>query len=183
MELPMPVKSSLISFGSKPQSDQDMDGQSQSREPGVISSGEVAEPPASIPKDVHQAQLNKSLQAAFRLIAAQEIGGVTTKLTSDTEWSGVYVSKQCNAGLAVAGFISGEVTLGDASLFFLEPTGRAEKCTVRADAVLITGNFSGVINAKKLEIAGGATVDGKIYYEEVAIHPGAKVKAEHHMPE
>lgn len=194
MTLPVPVNPTqamgggVISFGSKSTTDA-VDQEARHPQGGAQQRSHISQPvQVALVRETGQHEASQPHDhnvngTDFRLITTQELGRITTKLTSDTEFSGVYTSKLSNAGLLVAGLIAGEVTLAEGSVFHLERTGRADMCTVRADAVLIAGGFSGTIYAKKLEIAVGAVVDGAIHYEEIAIHPGAKVKADHHMPE
>ncbi|MEQ6436293.1 polymer-forming cytoskeletal protein [Comamonas sp. w2-DMI] len=173
---PVTPPSTVFHFGARP------GAQSDAAETQL--GGQNAEPSAMRGQTVQDVPLvQRCSELSFRLITERELACVTTRLTSETDFNGVYTSKQSNAGLLVSGIISGEVALAAGSLFHLDCTGRAEMCTVKADAVLIAGNFKGVIFAKKLEIAGGAVVEGKIHYEEIAIQHGAKVRAEHHMPE
>lgn len=116
-----------------------------------------------------------------KIVMAEDIAKVTTKLNKETEFQGDYKSTRANVGISIAGSIGGTVTLAEGSVFILEECGVAQKCRVEAETVLIEGHFSGEVVAAKIEITSSAKVEGRICYEEICIHRGSTVQAEHAM--
>ena len=164
-------------------------------QPVKIKIGGIGEPPSSQPQAVApgsssveqiiseqpKAQVQVEKHQNYRLVAASELGRISTKLARETEFNGDYRTTKPNVGLSVAGSVSATFILSEGSVFFLEQEGVAKNSKIEASVVLLEGQFSGEIKADKLEIMPGAIVEGKLCYKELSIHRGASINAEHSM--
>lgn len=115
----------------------------------------------------------------MRLVEESELDNASTHIAADTEFKGDYISRRAGSGVSVSGAMSGKVSLGPDSIFFLMDGGQAHDCAIEAATVVLAGSFHGSLRANRLEVLPGAEVKGQITYVEAFFHRGSTVEADH----
>lgn len=114
-----------------------------------------------------------------RSVTQEQIARITSIVGSDMELHGQYVGRSAQAGLCIEGRYQGSIKFAEGGVVRIAEGANVMDSDVEADVVLIEGNFTGTVRARKLiEILPCATIEGSIHYVDLDMHRGARVKAE-----
>lgn len=114
-----------------------------------------------------------------RSVTEEQISSITSVVGVDMEMHGKYVGKKAGGGISIEGQYQGSITFEKGGVVRIAQGAVVNETTVEADVVLIEGAFTGTVRARRLlEILPCASIEGAIYYADLDMHRGAKVKAE-----
>lgn len=114
-----------------------------------------------------------------RIIPAEKLLAITSKIGLDVSFEGNFVSADPNAGLHLEGQFQGAIRFENGGVIHVGRGAVISKGQIVADHIFIEGIFEGDLHARKsVEITGTGVVSGTIIYDEnLDLHAGARMKA------
>jgi cytoskeletal protein CcmA (bactofilin family) len=114
-----------------------------------------------------------------RIIPAEKLLAITSKIGRDVSFEGNFLSADPNAGLHLEGRFQGAIRFENGGVIHVGAGAVISKGQIVADHIFIEGTFEGDLHARKsLEITGTGVVSGSILYDEnLDLHAGARMKA------